>query len=159
MLDASLLVLTLFAQNFEQRGYVETNGLIYPQAATNDSGHVVGNAILRWEPSYKFTPWLKISASFDAQSDSHRQSEREWRVDAYDRGILRPAFSVRRLSATLHKGKFTAEIGRQFIRWGKTDILNPTDRFAPKDYLASVVNSDFLGVAAARVIYEDGNNS
>src|SRR6476660_72345 len=111
MLDAGLFVLTLLAQNFEQRGYIEASALVYPQAAPNDSGHVVGNAIVRWEPSYKFAPWFKISASFDAQTDSHNQTEREWRVDADDRGILRPAFSVRRLSATLHKGKFTAEIG------------------------------------------------
>jgi hypothetical protein len=159
MLDAGLLVVTLLAQNFEQRGYVEASGLVYPQAAPNDNGRVVGNAILRWEPSYKFTPWLKTSASFDALADSHRQTEREWRLDADDRSVLRPAFSLRRLSATLHKGKFTAEIGRQFIRWGKTDILNPTDRFAPKDYLSSVVNSDFLGVTAARFTYESGNNT
>jgi hypothetical protein len=59
----------------------------------------------------------------------------------------------------VHKGKITAEIGRQFIRWGKADILNPTDRFAPKDYLASVVDSDFLGVTAARVTYESGNDT
>src|SRR5438552_2138110 len=111
MLDASLLLLTLIAQNFEQRGYIETSALVYPQSAPNDSGRVVGNAILRWEPSYKFAPWLKVSSSFDALADSHRQTEREWRVDADDRSVLRPAFSVRRLSATLHKGKFTAEIG------------------------------------------------
>ena len=70
---------------------------------------------------------------------------------ADDRWIQRPALSVRRLSATIHKGKITAEIGRQFIRWGKADILTPTDRFAPKDYLSNVVDSDFLGVVAARL--------
>src|SRR5258708_7441005 len=117
MLDAVLLLVTLLAQNFEQRGYVEASGLVYPQTAPNDSGHAIGNTILRWEPSYKFAPWLKISASFDALADSHRQTERGWRLDADDRSISRPPFSLRRLSATLHKGKFTAEIGRQFIRW------------------------------------------
>jgi hypothetical protein len=80
-------------------------------------------------------------------------------VDADDRSIQRPAFSVRRLSATIHHGKVTAEIGRQLIRWGKTDILNPTDRFAPKDYLSSVVDTDFLGVSAARVTYESGGDT
>jgi hypothetical protein len=63
------------------------------------------------------------------------------------------------MSAALHKGGATVEIGRQFIRWGKADILNPTDRFAPKDYLASVVDSDFLGVSAARFTYEAGGNT
>jgi hypothetical protein len=41
------------------------------------------------------------------------------------------------------------QLGKQFVRWGKTDVLNPTDRFAPRDYLA-VVDSEFLGVTAAR---------
>lgn len=63
---------------------------------------------------------------------------------------------MRRFSASIHRGRFTAEIGRQFIRWGKTDILNPTDRFAPKDFLSSVVDTDFLGVNAVRATYESG---
>ena len=70
-----------------------------------------------------------------------------------------PLSRLRRLSATIHRGKITAEIGRQLIRWGKTDILNPTDRFAPKDYLSSVVDTDFLGVTAARVTYESGGDT
>src|SRR5262249_55567523 len=122
--EASVAAMILLAQNFEQRGYLETSGAFYPQTAPNDSGQAAGYGILRWEPSYKFPPWLKLSASFDAQIDSHRQVERAWRLDADDRSILRPAFSLRRLSATLHKGKFTVELGRQFIRWGKADILN-----------------------------------
>jgi hypothetical protein len=159
MLDASLLALTLLSQSFEQRGFVETQGLIYPQSAPNDTGHVVGSALLRWEPAYTATPWLKISASLDARADSHGQTERNWHASADDRTTLRPAFSIRRLSATIHRGKTTLELGRQFIRWGKTDILNPTDRFAPKDFLASVVDSDFLGVNAARLTYERGSNT
>ena len=59
----------------------------------------------------------------------------------------------------MHRGRWTAELGRQFIRWGKADILSPTDRFAPKDFIATVVDSDFLGVAAARVTYDSGSNS
>ena len=66
---------------------------------------------------------------------------------------------MRRLSAVFHKDRWTAELGRQFIRWGKADILNPTDRFAPKDFIETVVDADFLGVAAARVTYDTGSNS
>jgi hypothetical protein len=49
-------------------------------------------------------------------------------------------------------------LGKQFVRWGKADILNPTDRFAPRDYL-TVVDNDFLGITAARVLYEKGSNT
>lgn len=159
-MDAGALMLLAFlGQQFEQRGFIENRTVAYPQTAPNDSAHVVDEMLLREEASYKFTPWFTLSGAFDARTDSHRQTARDGVVDADDRSILRPALSLRRLSATVHKGKVTAEIGRQFIRWGKTDILNPTDRFAPKDYLSSVVDSDFLGVTAARFTVESGGNT
>jgi hypothetical protein len=159
MIDAGVLLVVLFAQQFEQRGLIENRTVMYPQTAPNDSGRAVDELLVREEASYKFAPWFTVSGSFDARTDSHRQTARDGVVDADDRSIQRPAFSVRRLSATIHRGKVTAEIGRQLIRWGKTDILNPTDRFAPKDYLSSVVDTDFLGVSAARVTYESGGDT
>jgi hypothetical protein len=159
MIGAGVLVAVLFAQKFEQRGFVENSTVVYPQATPNDSGHVVDEMLFREEASYKFAPWLTLSGAFDARTDSHRQTARDGVVDADDRSIQRPAFSVRRLSATIHRGKVTAGIGRQSIRWGKTDILNPTDQFAPKDYLSNVVDADFLGVTAARVTYESGGDT
>ncbi len=153
------LLFTLLAQNFEQRGFIDNTTTIYPQTAPNDSAHLVNQTLFRWELSYKIAPWLKVSGAFDATTDTHQQVERSFHVDFDGRSIQRPAFSLRRYSATLHKGKFTAELGRQFIRWGKADILNPTDRFAPKDYLSNVVDADFLGVIAARVTIESGNNT
>jgi hypothetical protein len=69
--------------------------------------------------------------------------------------MQRPAFSIRRLSTTYNRGPLTLELGKQFIRWGKADILNPTDRFAPRDFV-NVVNTDFLGVTAARLTWEHG---
>lgn len=155
----ALLVLALLAQNFEQRGFIENRALLYPQDAPNDSAHAVDQALFRWEASYKVAPWLKFNGSFDARADTHQQTDRESRVDGDDRGIKRPALSLRQLSATIHKNKVTAEFGRQIIRWGKTDILTPTDRFAPKDYLSSVVDSDFLGVTAARVTVAGASDS
>lgn len=147
------------AAKFQQRGFLETQALFFPQTAPNDSGNAVDEMLFRWEASEQFTSWLKLSGAFDARADTHRQVDRHLRLDVDDRSLLRPAFSIRRLSATIHKGKVTAELGRQFIRWGKADILNPTDRFAPKDYLTSVVDSDFLGVVAARVTIESGSNT
>jgi hypothetical protein len=152
-----VLLALVLAQNFEQSGFIENQTLAYPQTAPNDSGTIVNQTLLRWEVSDQVAPWLKLSGSFDARTDTHQQTA--WVFDVDDRSIKRPAFSLRRASATMHKGKFTVELGRQFIRWGKADILNPTDRFAPKDYLSSVVSSDFLGVTAARVTYESGSNT
>jgi len=155
----STLLVVMLAQNFDQRGFVEERTVVYPQSAPGDSGHFVNTAAFRYEGSYTWTPWLKLSGSVDAQTDTHRQVARDPVLDVDDRSLARPAFSIRRLSATIHRGSWNVELGRQLIRWGRTDILNPTDRFAPKDYLSSVVDSQFLGVTAARVTYEKKSNT
>ena len=162
MISGAMVVFVLAqgaTPQFSQRGFIETRGIVYPQTAPNDSGHVVGDALLRWEGAYKPKSWLTFDGSFDARTDTHHQVAREWDLDVDGRETQRPALSMRRMSATFHRGKFTTEIGRQFIRWGKADILNPTDRFAPKDFLSSVVDTDFLGVNAVRTTYEAGSNT
>lgn len=145
-------------QQFTQRGFFENRNFLYFQDAPNDSANYVGEAMVRWEGAYQPVKWFKMNASFDGRVDTHRQFEREWRLDFRDRDLLRPAFSARRYSLTLTKGGWTFEGGRQFIRWGKADILNPTDRFAPKDFL-NVFNTEFLGVIATRLTYERGSET
>jgi hypothetical protein len=67
--------------------------------------------------------------------------------------VLRPTVSIRRLSANINRGGLNLDLGKQFIRWGKTDILVPTDRFAPRDFI-EVTNDEFLAVTGARLVYE-----
>src|SRR5439155_22479368 len=57
-----------------------------------------------------------------------------------------------------HRGGVHIEAGKQFVRWGRADILNPTDRFAPHDFI-NVVDKEFLGILAARATYEKGSNT
>jgi len=140
------------AQDFSQRGFLENTGLFFPQQATNDSSHAVGEWLLRYEAAYKLAPGLKISGAFDARTDTHLETGREFHLSWWDRERRRPAFEVRRLSATYSRGRLTIEAGKQFVRWGKTDVLNPTDRFAPRDFV-NVLDNDFLGITAARVTY------
>ena len=138
------------AQVFSQRGFVEAKGIGYPQTTANDSTQLVGEALLRYEAAVRPAAWLRLNGGIDARADTHEQTE--WNgISWSDRSIKRAGLAVRRLDATLTRGPLTLQLGKQFIRWGKTDILNPTDRFAPRDYLA-VVDSEFLGVTAARVI-------
>lgn len=145
------------AQSFTYRGFFESRNSLFPQEAPNDSGLAVAEGLLRSEFSWRPKKGIQVNFSLDARTDSHRQFEREFRLDALDRSDQRPAFSARRYSVLFTRGGLNFEFGRQFIRWGKTDILNPTDRFAPKDFL-NVVNTEFLGVLAARLTYErDGN--
>src|ERR1700674_2695393 len=104
------------AQNFTQRGFVETSLALYPEAALNDSGHAIDESLFRYEASYKALPWLRFAGSFDARFDTHQQVERTAHLDWQDRSLQRPALSLREFNATITKNKLTAEFGKQFIR-------------------------------------------
>ncbi len=147
-----LLAGTSAAQSLQQRGYVELTFTGFPQAAPNDSGHAIGEALLRYEPALKIGSSLVLQGAFLARSDTHRQVERKFDVSYWDRTIQRPALDLRQLSMRYFRGPLTLEVGKQVIRWGRTDILNPTDRFSPRDYL-SLIDGDYLGVTAARLTF------
>lgn len=136
------------AQTVSQKGFVEFKGIGYPQTAAGDDTQAVGELLLRYEATAKPTPWFRLSGSIDARADTHDQTSWEG-LDWSGRTIKRPSLGVRRFDATLSRGPLTLQVGKQFIRWGKADILNPTDRFAPRDFL-SVFDTDMLAVTAVR---------
>jgi hypothetical protein len=152
------LALTAAAQNFTQRGFLETDSIGYPQTVPGDSGQAIGEALFRYEAFYKLNSDWQFAGGVDARADTHEQVDRVWELSWDDRETRRPSFAVRQLNATYSHRKLTLVLGKQFIRWGKADILNPTDRFAPQDYL-SVVDSDFLAVTAARATYGGQSNT
>ena len=163
MRSATLLVLLLAAgvcdaQDYRQRGFLEIQSTLYPQTAPNDDAHAVGEALLRHESFYNPRNSIQFAGGVDFRTDTHRQVARDLELSGLDRERRRPTIAIRRLSATYHNGPTTFEVGRQFIRWGKTDIVTPTDRFAPRDYL-TVVDNDFLAVTAARLSFEKGENT
>jgi len=139
------------AQALTQRGFVEGTALLFPQTAPNDSTRVVGDFLAREEVFFKPTPWIQFAGGVDLRANSHEQVDDRWRLDLDDRGVRRPRVSLRRLTATLTHGPLTIDAGKQFIRWGKADIINPTDRFAPRDFL-NVVDTDFLAVTGVRAV-------
>src|SRR5579862_3537046 len=128
-------------------------GTFYPEKAPNDSAQAVGESFVRYESFYTPSQSLQFAGALDFRVDSHRQVERDFDLSWWDRETQRPSGEVRRLSATYHRGPLTVEAGKQFIRWGKADILTPTDRFAPQDFL-NVVDTDYLAITAARVNFE-----
>jgi hypothetical protein len=91
-----------------------------------------------------------VNGAVESRIDTYEQVERALRFDVKDQTARRPALSLRRASATVHHGALTADLGKQFIRWGKADVLNPTDRFAPRDFL-NVVDNEFLPVSGVRL--------
>jgi hypothetical protein len=143
------------AQTVTQRGFVEGSTLLFPQAAPNDRTQAVTDFLAREELFVKPAPWMQFAGGLELRANSHDQVEDRWRLDVSDRGVRRPRLSLRRLTATLTHGPFTLDAGKQFIRWGKADIINPTDRFAPRDFL-NVVDTEFLAVTGLRGVAQHG---
>lgn len=145
------------AQTFSQRGMAEGMLFVYPQTAPRDETRLVADALFRYEPSLKAGRW-RFDAALDARIDTHDMTEREFAVAFRDRTIRRPALAIARASASWARGPVTVEVGKQFLRWGKTDILVPTDRFAPRDYIG-IVQPELLGVTAGRVTISNASDS
>ena len=143
------------AQTLTQRGFAEGVVFLFPQTTSNDATQVVGDGLVREEVFWKPAVWLQFAAGLDVRASSHDEVEPGWRLDFGDRGIQRPRLSARRLAGTFTHGGLNIDVGKQFIRWGKTDIVTPTDRFAPRDFL-NVISSELLPVIGARASYQRG---
>jgi hypothetical protein len=145
----------LHAQDFTYRGFSEIRAAAYPEKTPRDHDRLAVEGQIRLEPAYKLARWLTLSWSVDARLDNLEQVERKWRIDIRDRTLQRPALSIRQAAAAFRARGFTADVGKQFIRWGKADVLAPTDRFAPRDFL-EVTDAEFLAVTGARLQYSRG---
>jgi hypothetical protein len=144
------------AQVVSQRGLVEMRGTAFPQEASNDSTRAVADILVRDEVFIRPSEWLRLTGGVDLRANSHDQVEDRWRFDLADRGPLRPRASLHRATATITHGAFTIDVGKQFIRWGKTDIVSPTDHLAPRDFL-NVIDTEFLAVTGARAVAQAGD--
>ena len=139
-----------------ERGFLEGRAIGFPQTSPTDATRTFFDGLLRQEVFLKPARWLQFAGGLDVRGSSHDQVDSTWQVDFRDRGTLRPRIGVRRLTATLNSSHFTLDLGKQLIRWGMTDVLSPTDRFAPRDYL-SVIDSEFLPVTGARASINAGS--
>lgn len=146
------------AQRVTHRGFVEGRATLFPQRAANDSQRVIGDLLAREDVFIRASSWLRLAGGVEARGNSYNQVDRSWRIRFDDRTARRPALAVRRLAATLTRGGFALDVGKQVIRWGKVDIVTPTDRFAPRDYMA-VIDNDFLAVRGARLAYTRGGDT
>ena len=157
------LLLTLWAtaaaaQPAAYRGFLEGRGFAFPQTTPNDTTRLIGDALFRSEVDLKPADWFQLAAGLDLRANSDSQVENEWRLDLEDRGLRRPRASLRRLAATVGARGFTLDVGKQFIRWGRADIIYPTDRFAPRDYL-NVIEPDLLPIIGARAAIQVGSET
>ena len=148
---------TANAQPVSYTGFLEGRGFLFPQEAPNDPERRMFDGLFRNELTVR-ADWFSLVAGIDLRANTHDQVEDEWRLDYEDRTLLRPPASLRRLVATITARALTLDIGKQFIRWGRADIIYPTDRFAPRDYL-NVIDSELLPVIAARASLQIGDET
>lgn len=139
-------------------GYVENRSLYYPRQATTDSTQYVNESFARLEAGLRMPAGFRVFAGLDTQIDTHDQVERSGRLSWDDRTFHRPALAVRTLVVRYARGPFHLDLGKQVVRWGVMSLISPTDRFAPRDYL-SPSGSDYLGVWAARAVFDTGSHS
>jgi hypothetical protein len=133
------------AQPIAQRGFIDVRDFLFPQSAPNDARQNVADLLAREEVFLKPAEWFQIAGGLDLRANSHDQVENGFDWD--DRAIRRPRLAVRRLAVTISKGPLTIDAGKVFIRWARADVLNPTDRFAPRDFM-NVLDTDVLPVFA-----------
>jgi hypothetical protein len=146
------------AQSVTHRGFADLKAMMFPEDAPNDTQTLVVDVLVREELTATITNWLQATAGADLRANTHDQVAYGWGVDFSDRRARRPPLSIRRLAATLHRGLIVVDAGKQFIRWGKTDIVTPTDRFAPRDY-SYVFDSEFLAVTGVRAMFATATDS
>ena len=145
------------AQTLSHRGFVDGTASGFPQDTPDDSTQLLGDLLAREEVSLRPARWILLAAGVEFRANSDDQVDDSWQLDFYDRGRQRPRLSTRRAVATLTRGPFTLDLGKQFVRWGKTDIIVPTDRFAPRDFL-TVIDAPYLAITAARATVQFGSH-
>ncbi len=146
---------TAGAQSLTQRGFVDVGLALFPQDVPADRTQATLDVLVREELFARPRSWLQFAGGIDVRGNTHGQVARAWRLDLGDRREPRPMLGVRRLTATVSRGPLTIDVGKQFIRWGKADIVTPTDHFAPRDFL-NVIDAPFLAVPAVRVVAQKG---
>lgn len=145
------------AQTFSQQGFIQTGLMGYPQTAPGDSGQIIFASELDWEAAVKWGDW-RFNGAFAAFFDSHHMAERTADVSYWDREAQRAAFNLQLLNVSWAHGPVTIVLGKQSIRWGKSDIIMPTDHFAPRDYL-NTLDPQYIAVTAARVTVANQSDS
>src|SRR5262245_517080 len=113
---------TAGAQAVSERGFVQLQGVAFPQTAPNDPRTEIGDVLVREEVFLRPAHWLELAGGLDVRANSYGQVEDTFRLDYEDRGVLRPRAAVRRLSGTISAGRLTLDVGKQFIRWGRADV-------------------------------------
>ena len=137
------------AQSFSQRGFVDASALLFPATTPSDSVRAVGDLRVRDEVFVSASSWLRLAAGVEARANSHEQVDARWRLDADDRGLRRPALSLRRATATITRGPLTLDLGvSSFAGARPTSSRRPTASHHATSSTSSAVSFSAWAVRA-----------
>jgi hypothetical protein len=126
------------AQELELSGVAEIDHFSYLDAAAEDQVGRRQQGLLQVRGTARLHDRLELFA--EGQLRGHRTNGSD------GRGYLNEAY------VDLLLPGLDLRLGKQTIVWGKTDVVNPTDHFAPRDFTDPLDTDDErLGVLAARL--------
>ena len=142
-----------------QRGFVEAAASSSRRQAPNDRRSLVGDLLGARRGVRQAGAVAAVRRRRRPPRQLARSGRDRWRLDfSRSRRPTSAAVGAPPRRRPFTRGPLTLDLGKQFIRWGKTDIVNPTDRFAPRDFL-NVVDNDFLAVTGARGVVQIGGDT
>ena len=100
--------------------------VFFPQDTPNDSTNLVGDLLVREATATHAL--VSVAGGLGTRANTHYRRRR--RLDILDPGIQRPRLSVRRLMATVTRGKFTLDPASGSSA-GESRHRQSVDRFAP----------------------------
>jgi hypothetical protein len=126
----------VFAQNsWEHGGFLRESGRIYARTPNPGDAYAEGQAHFQVWGRAPIRKNLSVRGVFDLRMDTHRNVDRSQGLDWGERGLRQPAGSVSEFYLDAKVGHLDLRLGKQRIRWGRADGLNPADNIIPYDYL------------------------
>lgn len=117
------------------QGALEFRSILYPKLPSSLDTHFQGTAWLNFSVQRRWEGFGKIFVSSLAEIDTHHDVARTRLIDWNERDLRHPVFRPREAYWENRFGRLDLRVGRQEIRWGRADGINPTDNLEPYDFL------------------------
>jgi hypothetical protein len=136
----SVLGLALCSPAFPQKsseygGFVRETAQIFARKPNSSDTYVNGTGQFQFWYRATIQERFSFRGAVDFQLDTHGDVDRDRWFDLSQRGLRRPAGALSELYLDAKLGHVDLRVGKQQIRWGRADGLNPTDNLIPYDYL------------------------
>jgi hypothetical protein len=138
-----------FKTTLEYRNYTYFQG-----EARGDSRDSINEGRLRIEYDNRFRENMRVYLNLLALDDDADFTHGFFDLDEDE--LRRSYLNFNEAFLDIYFGTFDIRFGKQIIKWGKADVVNPTDNLTPTDY-SNLLDEDDIGVIAANLNYYRDN--